>query len=125
MDRNRQKLILVIDDEEAIVLLLETILSVYNYRSVACMNPEKAIEMVLAQKPDLIILDIAMPGIDGYEICAKLKGNPETAGIPILMVTALALAQDKKLSLECGADAFIFKPFDPENVVKEIEKLLG
>lgn len=121
----KQKQILVIDDEEAIVLLLETILNVYNYHSIACMQPEKAIDMVSAHKPDLIILDIAMPGLDGYEICRKLKSNPETANIPILMVTALALSQDKKLGLECGADGFIFKPFDPQNVIKEIENLLN
>jgi CheY-like chemotaxis protein len=125
MSQDAQKLILVIDDEEAIVLLLETILSVYGYRSIACMNPEKAIQTVLEQRPNLIILDIAMPGIDGYEICSKLKSNPETANIPILMLTALALAQDKKHSLECGADAFVFKPFDPQNIIEEIEKLIN
>lgn len=121
---NDQKLIMVIDDEEAIVMLLDTILDVYNYRSLSCLNPQKAIDMVIQNNPDLIILDIAMPEVDGYEICSKLKANPATSRIPILMITALALAQDKKRGLECGADGFIFKPFDPQIVIEEIEKLL-
>jgi len=119
------KLILIVDDEEAIVLLLETILSVYNYRSVSCMNPNHAIKMAQELQPDLIILDIAMPEIDGYEICAKLKADKRTEKIPVIMVTALALSQDRKTGLECGAEAFIFKPFDPQTIIKEIEKLIN
>ncbi|MDN5278135.1 MAG: hypothetical protein PWR01_2100 [Clostridiales bacterium] len=124
MSDNEQKLILIIDDEEAIVLLLETILGVYNFRSKSCMEPKKAFDMAVELKPDLIILDIAMPEMDGYEICTKLKNTPETKDIPVLMVTALALIQDKKRGLECGADGFIFKPFEPQMVIEEIEKLI-
>ncbi|GAB4275593.1 MAG: hypothetical protein Kow0029_16900 [Candidatus Rifleibacteriota bacterium] len=125
MSDNQGKLILIVDDEEAIVLLLETILGVYNYRSESCMEPQKALEKAIELKPDLIILDIAMPGMDGYEICQKLKNTPETSSIPVLMITALALIQDKKRALESGADGFIFKPFNPQIVVAEIEKLLA
>jgi DNA-binding response OmpR family regulator len=119
------KTILVIDDEESIVLLLETILNIYGFRCVSCFSPKKAMETALACQPDLIILDIAMPEMDGYEVCLNLKSNPATRQIPIIMVTALALIQDKKKGLECGADGFIFKPFDPMVVVGEIERLLA
>jgi len=118
------KQILIIDDEEAIVLLLETILGVYDYHSISCMQPENAVALARLNKPDLIILDVAMPGIDGYEICSTLKSSPETSSIPVLMVTALALSQDKKRGLECGANGFVFKPFDPQMIISEIEKLL-
>lgn len=125
MAENLEKTILVIDDEEAIVLLLETILNIYGYRCISCFSPKKAMETAVSSKPDLIILDIAMPEIDGYEVCLNLKNNPETRQIPIIMVTALALIQDKKKGLECGADGFIFKPFDPMVVISEIERLLA
>jgi len=124
MENISQKTILVIDDEEAIVLLLETILGIYGYRCVSCSSPKEAMTMARDVKPDLIILDIAMPEIDGYEVCVSLKNNPATRGIPVIMVTALALIQDKKKGLECGADGFIFKPFDPMVVINEIERLL-
>lgn len=125
MKENNNKLVLVIDDEEAIVLLIETILGVYNFRSESCMNPEEGLQKAKKIQPDLIILDIAMPGMDGYEVCTRLKQDPDTSSIPVLMVTALALVQDKKRGLECGADGFIFKPFDPQVVIAEIEKLLS
>ncbi|MDD2999152.1 MAG: response regulator [Erysipelotrichia bacterium] len=120
-----RKTILVIDDEEAIVLLLETILEIYGYHCVSCLNPQNAIKTAEEIKPDLIILDIAMPEIDGYEICASLKKSENTSRIPIIMVTALALAQDRKKGLESGADSFIFKPFNPGTVISEIKKLLA
>jgi putative two-component system response regulator len=76
-------------------------------------------------QPDLIILDIAMPEKDGYEICHKLKASALTRDIPVIMLTALALNQDRKRGLESGADGFIFKPFDPHVVMTEIARLLG
>ncbi len=124
MENISQKTILVIDDEEAIVLLLETILGIYGYRCMSCSSPKEAVPMARDLKPDLIILDIAMPEIDGYEICISLKNTPATKNIPVIMVTALALIQDKKKGFECGADGFIFKPFDPMVVINEIERLL-
>jgi len=124
MDNSAAKTILVIDDEEAIVLLLETILSIYGYRCISCSSPKEAMSMAGNINPDLIILDIAMPEVDGYEVCVNLKNNTATRHIPIIMVTALALIQDKKKGFECGADGFIFKPFDPMVVINEIERLL-
>ena len=118
-----EKTILLIDDEEAIVLLLETILSVYGYKSVSCLSPKEGLEKAKQIKPNLIILDIAMPEMDGYEVCQALKSDNDTKDIPVLMVTALALIQDKKKGYESGANGFIFKPFDPQIVISEIEKL--
>lgn len=122
---NEMKNILIVDDEEAIVTLLETILNIYGYNATTCTNPMEAAGMAESMQPSLIILDVAMPDKDGYEVCLELKKNPLTRAIPILMVTALALIQDKKKGLACGADGFVFKPFDPNVVISEIEKLIN
>ncbi len=125
MESTAAKTILVVDDEEAIVMLLETVLGIYGYTTVSCTKPGEALEIASSIKPDLIILDIAMPEKDGYEVCIEIKNDPRTRHIPVLMVTALALVQDKKKGLISGADGFVFKPFDPMVVIKEIERLLG
>ncbi|PKL42751.1 MAG: hypothetical protein CVV41_12010 [Candidatus Riflebacteria bacterium HGW-Riflebacteria-1] len=119
------KNILIIDDEEAIVLLLTTILGLYGYTSNSCTRPMNAVSMAEELLPDLIILDIAMPEKDGYEICMELKRSQRTRKIPVLMLTALALNQDRKRGFEAGADGFIFKPFDPQVVMAEINRLLS
>ena len=119
------KTIMIIDDEDSIVLLLTTILGLYGYSSHSCTQPLRAVEMATELQPDLIILDIAMPDKDGYEICQELKASESTRNIPVLMLTALALNQDRKKGMESGADGFIFKPFDPQVVLAEIAKLLG
>lgn len=118
------KNILIVDDEDAIVTLLETILNIYGYNAITCTAPTEAEKMAESLRPALIILDVAMPEKDGYEVCLELKKNPLTRDIPVLMVTALALIQDKKKGLACGADGFVFKPFDPNVVITEIEKLI-
>lgn len=119
------KNILIVDDEEAIVLLLTTIFGLYGYNSISCTQPMHAARMAAELQPDLIILDIAMPEKDGYEICQELKEEPTTRDIPVIMLTALALDQDRKKGLESGADGFIFKPFDPQIVMAEISRLLS
>lgn len=124
MQKAQNKKILVIDDEEAIVLLLETVLGIYGYSTVICTRPLRAVQTASEHQPDLIILDVAMPEKDGYDVCVELKNNPATSHIPIIMVTALALIQDKKKGFASGANGFIFKPFDPMVVVSEIEKLI-
>ena len=124
MDKDTKN-ILIIDDEEAIVLLLTTIFGLYGYTSHSCTKPLDAFRMASDIKPDLIILDIAMPEKDGYEICQELKASPQTRDIPVIMLTALALNQDRKRGMESGADGFIFKPFDPHVVMTEIARLLG
>lgn len=118
-----KKKILIVDDEEPIILLLKTILGVYGYDSCDTHSPKSTFERVEREKPDLVILDIAMPELDGYEVCRQLKKNPASKHIPVVMITALALEQDRKMAMEAGADGFILKPFDPRDVIAEIERL--
>ncbi len=117
------KRILVVDDEEAIVLLLKTILNVYGYESLTAQTPQDGLSLAVKERPDAILLDIAMADLDGYEVCRQLKANPETATIPVIMISALALEQDRKQALVSGANGFILKPFDPKDVIAEIERL--
>lgn len=117
--------ILVIDDEEPILLLLQTVLNVYGYEAIKAPSPEQAFARIAEDLPDLIILDVSMPEMNGYEVCRKIKSNPETKDIPIIMITALALEQDRKQALQAGANGFLFKPFDPKVVIKAIESLLN
>ncbi|HOT26722.1 MAG TPA: response regulator [Candidatus Ozemobacteraceae bacterium] len=117
--------ILIVDDEEQILLLLKTILNVYGYESIEVVSPKETFAKVKAEQPDLVILDIAMPEMDGYQVCKLIKSDPASKNIPVVMITALALEQDRKCALEAGADGFILKPFDPRDVIAEIEKLCG
>lgn len=122
--QDKKNKILIIDDEETIVQLLTTVLSLYGYQSISCRQPEKAVEIAVKEQPNLILLDIAMPDIDGYQICQELKKTEKTASIPVIMITALALNQDKVKGFESGANGFIFKPFEPALVIAEIAKLV-
>lgn len=119
----QRKKIFILDDEEPIILLLKTILNVYGYDGCESSSPQEALSRVIQEKPDLVILDIAMPEMDGYQVCRLLKANPETQKIPVVMITALALEQDRKMAMDAGADGFILKPFDPRDVVAEIQRL--
>jgi DNA-binding response OmpR family regulator len=123
MVRDRKK-ILIVDDEEPITQLFRTVLSLFGYEAVEVFSGSEALGVVAQESPDLVILDVAMPGMDGLEVCRRLKAASQTKSIPVLMISALALEQDRKLALEAGADGFLFKPFHPESVVAEIDRLL-
>jgi DNA-binding response OmpR family regulator len=108
MDKKR---ILVVDDEENIVELLKMDLKRFGYEVICAYHGEEAIEKALAQRPDLILLDIMMPGIDGLEVCRRIKMTPEIAQIPIIMLSARSEEADKVIGLGIGADDYITKPF--------------
>lgn len=115
--------VLVVDDTEANVdILVETLGSDYDV-SVA-MDGETALEDVADEKPDLILLDIMMPGIDGYEVCRQLKADENTKNIPIIFLTAMAEEQDEARGLELGAVDFVTKPFSPELVKSRVQNQL-
>jgi adenylate cyclase len=119
-----QAKILVVDDDFRNTELLDTYLTSIGYEVVTASSGEKALEIVAAQPPDLILLDVMMPGLNGLEVCARLKGCEETRLIPIVMVTALRKTEDKIKAIEVGADDFLSKPFNIYELTARVKSLL-
>ncbi|MCL7999448.1 PleD family two-component system response regulator [Brucella sp. 21LCYQ03] len=115
--------ILVVDDEESSVKLLEALLLREYYEVVSAYNGAEAIEICLGGQIDVVILDVLMPGIDGFEVCRRLKDDPRTTNIPVVMLTALNSAQDKITGLEAGADDFMTKPVNDQQLLSRVKSL--
>ena len=106
-------LILVVDDESDILELIQFNLEREGYSIIGCESGEEAIEHLQISRPDLIILDLMLPGIDGYEVAKEVRSHSETKDIPIIMLTAKGEESDEVIGLELGADDYITKPFSP------------
>jgi two-component system alkaline phosphatase synthesis response regulator PhoP len=117
--------ILVVDDEIYIVHILDFSLGMEGYEVVTALDGEQALERVAEQKPDLIVLDIMMPKLDGYETCKVLKSREETKDIPVILLSAKGRNVDQKTGFEVGADDYITKPFSPRKLVERINAILG
>lgn len=117
--------ILIVDDEKAVrELVSATLNSNQCYQLFEAQDGEDAMDIALKERPDLVILDILMPGVDGFEVCKRLRAVSAIADVSIIMLTALAQKADKELSLHSGANAFFTKPFSPTQLVKKTDELL-
>jgi diguanylate cyclase (GGDEF)-like protein len=119
-----KKKILIIDDTELTVRLTSDILCKQGYRVVSASNGMDGIKMVGAEKPDLVLLDILMPGIDGFEVCKLLREDESNNLMPIIILTARDNEEDKLTALELGADDYITKPFNPRELVSRVNNTL-
>ena len=117
--------ILVVDDEIYIVHILDFSLGMEGYEVVTALDGEQALEKVKSEKPDLIVLDIMMPKLDGYEVCKNIKSSATTQHIPVILLSAKGRNVDQKLGFDVGADDYITKPFSPRKLVERINQLLG
>jgi two-component system alkaline phosphatase synthesis response regulator PhoP len=122
---NLQSKILVVDDEPPIVRLMEFILAREGYVMVAAVNGEEALARVREHKPDLVLLDIMMPRIDGYEVARQLRADPEHCNIPIIMLSAKAQDEDVRRGVEVGVNEYITKPFSPQYLIQVVNKYLS
>lgn len=120
MDRRK---ILIADDEPTIRSLVCNILG-KDYIVIEAGDGEEAIDVVLRQKPDLVLMDIMMPKMDGYTACNKIKKDPVSKATPIIMITAVGYELNKKLAEEVGADGYITKPFASQELLETITRIL-
>ncbi|MBN3039113.1 MAG: response regulator [Candidatus Omnitrophica bacterium] len=118
------KKILVVDDEPHIVKLVESRLKANGYEVITAFDGKMALDIAHKEKPDLIILDLMLPQMDGYKVCGLLKRDTNYIDVPIILFSARAQEEDVKLGQEVGADAYITKPFKPDELLGKIEKLL-
>lgn len=118
------KKILVVDDEKDIVDLITFNLEKEGFAAIKAYDGEKALELVKAKKPDLVILDLMLPGIRGLEVCKFIRKNRETETLPIIMLTAKGDQVDKILGLEMGADDYVTKPFNVGELIARVRAVL-
>lgn len=114
--------ILVVDDDSGIGEMLKTLLEFYGYEVTVTEVPDKAVQLILEKEIDLVMLDMLISGVDGTDVCARLRANEKTANIPILMMSALHNAGEK--CKKAGADEFIAKPFEMEDLIARIKEVL-
>lgn len=116
--------ILVVDDDPTMVKLINVNLKLNNYTVVEANSGEQALEVVAGETLDLVVLDIMMPGVDGWEVLRRIRGNPETEEMPVILVTAKTQDSDVIRGWEFGADEYVIKPFNPLLLVEVIKMVL-
>ncbi|MCX5711473.1 MAG: response regulator [Candidatus Omnitrophica bacterium] len=119
-----KKKILIIEDEVDQVLLLRTRLEANGYEIVSAFDGKEGLKKVADTKPDLILLDIMLPGIDGFYVFKRLKDDPKYSNIPVIIITAVGDPDIEKKSAAIGADACIRKPYESEDLVEKVKKLI-
>jgi two-component system phosphate regulon response regulator PhoB len=125
MSANVKSRILVVDDEPEAVELIAFNLRQAGFSVTTAADGAEALQKARAQLPDLIVLDVMLPEMDGFEVCKLLRREPATARIPIVMLTAKAAEVDRVLGLELGADDYVVKPFSPRELLLRVRKLLA
>ncbi len=116
--------ILVVEDEPDIRKLVQYHLAQERFKVLEAEDGENALKLIQREKPNLVVLDLMLPGLSGQELCKILKSKPDTAALPILMLTAKAGEADKVLGLETGADDYLTKPFSPREMVARVKAIL-
>jgi two-component system alkaline phosphatase synthesis response regulator PhoP len=116
--------VLIIEDDPDIVEMIEYNLKQSGYQVISSSNGQEGISLAAKERPDLIILDLMLPVVDGFEVCRTLRGQDTTSGIPIIILSAKSHETDKVLGLELGADDYMTKPFSPRELLARIKAVL-
>jgi DNA-binding response OmpR family regulator len=118
------KKILIVDDEPGIIVALQFLMEQNGYATMVAFSGEEAMEAVAKHHPDLILLDIMLPVVDGFEVCQRIRENPAWKDIRIVLVTALGSDLNVTKGLDLGADAYVTKPFSNADLVAKVKELL-
>ena len=118
------KTVLVIEDHEDNRRIMHDLLTSKGYEVIEAVNGLEGVDAAESHRPDLILLDIQLPGIDGYEATRRIKANPDLQKIPIIVVTSYALSGDDMKAFEAGCDAYVAKPFSPRELLAKIREYL-
>ena len=119
-----KKRLLLVDDEVELVEMIKFRLEASDYEVLTANDGQQALEIARREKPDLVILDVMLPKMDGYKVCGLLKKDSRYAHIPVMMFTAKAMDADMKLGQEVSADAYLTKPFEPKVLLEKIKELV-
>jgi DNA-binding response OmpR family regulator len=122
---NGQPLILIADDDPDILALVAFRLERAGYEVVQARNGEEAIQVALARRPDLAVIDVMMPRVDGYEATRQLRQHEETSRMPIILLTARVQEEDIARGFDAGADDYVKKPFSPQELGSRVQAVLG
>ncbi len=117
--------VLVVDDEPNIVLSLEFLMRQAGFDVTTAGDGESALEQVQQQPPDLVLLDISLPGLSGFEVLERLRAQPDHTRLPIIMLTAHGREVEREKGLALGADDYVTKPFSTQQLVEKVKQLLG
>jgi DNA-binding response OmpR family regulator len=120
-----ERTVLIIEDEKLIIVSTQMVLEAAGFRVESATSGEEGIGKARDLRPDLILLDIMMPGIDGWETLTRLKRDPETSGIPVIIFTAREHSRGHQKSTEMGAADYFRKPFEPDELIELVEKHIG
>jgi len=123
--QDRKHTVLIAEDEKALAEAIAATLDLEGLETVIAHNGEQALELARALQPDLVLLDVMMPGKSGIEVCATLKTDPMTASLPVILVTARAEKDDRAVGLAAGADAYVTKPFSPVQLIDLVKEVLA
>lgn len=119
----KRKRILIIDDSPTVIKMLQIVLESKDYEVITAYDGETGLKKVYSDKPDIVILDIMLPDIDGYEVCERIKNNANSKDIPVIMLTAKDMGEDFNKAMEKKADWYIVKPYDVEHLIRVINTL--
>ncbi len=120
-----KKKILIVDDEKQLVSLVSLHMKMSGYEVLSANDGEEALSIIKEERPDLIILDLMLPKIDGWEVCKRLRAESRMGNIPVIMLTARSESADKLKGFECGADDYVTKPFSPRELVARVKRVLA
>jgi two-component system alkaline phosphatase synthesis response regulator PhoP len=119
------KKIMVVDDEPYIARVIKFKLEQEGYTVISANDGQSGLQKIKEEKPDLVLLDVMMPGLSGYEVCQKIKEDADLAGIPVVILTAKGQERDREQGMTMGASDYITKPFSPNRLLELVKSMIG